>query len=183
MPVCCVPGCQSGSPAYSFEHVRMFSLPKKGTQLRKTWLEQISRAGIGKADFNPISTARVCIKHFSHDAFVKNNVDKQNRPRKLATLRDKAMPTLFLSGPPTQVSNKKREAGAHLKHDHGYPEVCDIPTKKPKLAPVKRSMPSASADATACARKNQPPPIEAMMDVDFIDDMGLGSNECVVDGK
>ena len=118
MVVCCVIGCQSGSPAYSHENVQMFPFPdvNKAPKLRKEWLEQIGIVFHDGTLWNPKpeSRPRICQKHFLDEDFLtaEENVDKQGRRRQRLTLRPRAKPTQYLRSPPPQESNiqkKKRE--------------------------------------------------------------------------
>ena len=111
MPVCCVIGCQSGSPAYSHEKVQKFPFPKAGEapQLRKMWIEQIGRQEEDGTMWMPTKDSLVCRKHFRDEDFVEENVDKQGRPRKTLKLKPRSRPTQYLREPPPQISNVQRK--------------------------------------------------------------------------
>ena len=128
MPVCCVIGCQSGSPAYSHEKVQQFPFPKAGEapQLRKLWIEQIGRQEGDGTMWLPRKDSSVCRKHFKDKDFVTDNVDAKGRTRKRLQLKPRARPTQYLRTPPPQISNtqlKKMEDQIRPgpSGEHNYP--------------------------------------------------------------
>ena len=112
MVVCCVIGCQSGSPAYSHEKVQSFPFPD-GAKLRREWLEQIGIVFHDGKTWDPKKDGgfRVCRKHFRDEDFLtpEENVDAQGRRRQRLTLRPRARPTLYLKSPPPQISNIEKK--------------------------------------------------------------------------
>ena len=113
MVVCCVIGCQSGSPAYSHEKVQLFPFPEERgqPQLWRLWIDQI---GIQEDDgtfWKPTKDSRVCKKHFrveDFDLVEERNVDARGRTRRRLKLKPRARPTQYLRTPPPQISNIKK---------------------------------------------------------------------------
>ena len=126
MPVCCVPGCQSGASGYSHEKVQLFVFPEAGKapQLRKTWMDQIGRREPNGNLWQPTENSRVCSKHFKEEAF-EDPRDARGRLRKKLKLKPRAIPTEHLRSPPPQISNvrlKKEEQhrpGPPGEHSYG----------------------------------------------------------------
>ena len=95
MPGCCVFNCTSGYPSNK-EKVRLLSFPPKtSVKTRKAWIEAVNRK-----DYNITTTSKICEKHFKATDFVPKelNVDRHNKPKKLATLKPNAVPSLYMKG-------------------------------------------------------------------------------------
>ena len=123
MVVCCVIGCQSGSPAYSHEKVQTFPFPD-GPKLRMEWVEQIGIVFPDGKKWDPKDGSRVCRKHFRDEDFLtaEENVDAKGRRRQRLTLRPRARPTLYLKSPPPQISNIQKKKMEEKQLRPGPPE-------------------------------------------------------------
>ena len=128
MPTCCVYNCVSCSSATN--SCQTFALPPETSpKLRQEWLNRINRK-----NFNPTDSARVCILHFSKDAFIpdEENKDGSGRQRKKPRLKPLAIPTLNM-----KPSIKRRTSTDRLPliwpcrqtDDHPYAQ----PPKREKL--------------------------------------------------
>ena len=110
MPVCSVPGCQSGYK----DTVQSFTYPKDEKK-KKQWMKQIGLTKVSK-------TAVVCKHHFLDSYIIpaEENVTLKGQPG-MPKLRDKAIPTQFSLGPKKQNKRKSSE------------EVKVVPAKAPRL--------------------------------------------------
>ena len=103
MPTCCVYKCDSASSAKNA--CQTFPLPPETSpNLRKQWLDRINRK-----NFKPTDSARVCILHFSEDAFIseEENKDSSGRTRKRPRLKPLAVPTLHMKTAGKRLSSEK----------------------------------------------------------------------------
>ncbi|XP_049271232.1 THAP domain-containing protein 1-like [Rhipicephalus sanguineus] len=88
MPCCCAFGCRNRTE----DGKKLFCIPrgKQNLTRRKVWLHRI-----GRKDFEPSATARLCEDHFTEDQFepiiLKNTGEKKLRPF--------ATPSIFLHRP------------------------------------------------------------------------------------
>ncbi|XP_069670981.1 zinc finger protein 99-like isoform X2 [Periplaneta americana] len=101
---CCVPFCKSNCHIATEGYITMFSFPKDPDR-KQQWLNSIPRD-----NFQPSTTAAVCIKHFSEQAIVRE--DRAIRsdgsvlvvPRKIPKLTDDAVPSKFPNQPSSITS-------------------------------------------------------------------------------
>ena len=117
MPGCCVLGCTSGYVSNK-EKVRLISFPPEtSVKTRQAWIEAVNRE-----DFKISTTSKVCEKHFKSSDFIprEQNVDKQGRPRKLATLKPTAVPSLYMRGGAPKKLPKEIPKIAPIRNDHTY---------------------------------------------------------------
>ena len=100
MPECAIVSCKNSN--------KLYSLPESPA-LRAAWLEKINRL-----NYVPTSNTRVCESHFDSNAFIPDaeNKDSKNRKRKKKTLKEQAVPTLFLkiAKETSSISGKKTRA-------------------------------------------------------------------------
>ena len=98
MPECAIVSCKNAN--------KLYSLPESPA-LRAAWLEKINRL-----NYVPTANTRVCEDHFDSNAFIpdEENKDSKNRVRKKKTLKERAVPILFLKIAKETSSGKKTRA-------------------------------------------------------------------------
>ena len=149
MPVCSVPGCQSGYK----DTVQSFTYPKDEKK-KKQWMKQI---GLTKVSKNAV----VCKKHFLDSYIIpaEENVTLKGQPGR-PKLRDKAIPTQFSLGPKKQNRRKRTSedvevlpAKAPRLDDHNYTYV--NPNEAPGIEGAK------NLDGFGYARRPRVAPAQA----------------------
>ena len=128
---CAIYNCQSGY-ATSTEKVRLLSFPKGET--RQKWIEAVNRV-----NFTVTKDSYICEKHFKETDWVptEKNVTTRGKPKAKKTLKEHAVPSLYLKG---GAPEKSKNSPTKTKHDHQY------------------SLASASEKKRSKIEKSKPPP-------------------------
>ena len=87
----------------------------KDPDLRKKWLDSVKRD-----KFFPTNKSAVCKRHFTEEDFEPVGLDARGRPRKRRTLKDGAVPTLFMGTdhlPKIVDARKTRKSVNGLEND------------------------------------------------------------------
>ena len=116
MPGCAVFGCTTGY-SKNKEKVQTFPFPMKNPITLKKWNEAVNRA-----KYKITVTSRVCEKHFKPSDFVprEQNVGYRNKPKKHATLKPTAVPSLFMKGGAPKKSVQPTPSMKPIQNDHDY---------------------------------------------------------------
>ena len=116
---CAVFNCQSGY-GHNTEKVRLFLFPnpKKKKKLFQKWLDAVNRKDL---TIKRASISYVCEKHFAEEDWIRPelNVTKRGKAKKKRTLKDDAIPSLYMRGgaPELEIPNAEE---AQKDHDYSY---------------------------------------------------------------
>ena len=129
---CAIYNCQSGYGRNSERGVRLLAFPK-GLTCQK-WIEAVNRE-----NFTVTKDSYICEKHFKETDWVprEHDVTKRGKPKAKRTLKENAVPSLYLRGGAPEKSNN---SPTKTKHDHQY------------------SLASASEKKRLKIEKSKPPP-------------------------
>lgn len=148
---CCVPGCTSNYKSSAGKYINVFSFPKD-LHKRGQWLRAIHRD-----NYEPGSTAVVCIKHFCEQHIVREDTATRSDgsilvvPRKIPKLTEDACPSIFpnlpsyiSSEPAPKRKDPEKRRGEMLERDEGEfskwledDVISDFPNFKSRVRDMK----------------------------------------------
>ena len=126
MPGCAVFNCQSRNGGNT-EKVRLLLFPKSQSTFKK-WYDAVNRKDLS---IKKASTSYICEKHFTEEDWIRPelNVTKKGKPAKKKTLKEDAIPTLYMrGGAPAKESPTKSIQGAKKDHDYSFASTSDEAT-------------------------------------------------------
>lgn len=102
MPYCVAVGCQNASGGrYAVSGLSWHTFPLDDQPLLRKWLHNM-----GRKDFVPSKSSRLCGAHFKEDDFVADLYEQlmgEKRARTKKHLKPGAVPTLFSHRPPSTI--------------------------------------------------------------------------------